>query len=354
MLNKKRILYISLICFFLFLISGCIPKVSPQDNPPQVNITYPAENSIVSGNVTITANASDDKGINKVEIYIDNDKFDMTKSGDVYTYAWDTGSLTVGTDHKLKAKAYDTKGQTSESTEITVTIGMQNVNLTFVDHFEGSTNNEGQYTSPFYEETINSNNNISFVSGKSGQGVHLDALDSYICYSGQYLNPCEGTIRYYFKPDENYQTVYYDPTQMNDHFEAFLIDTVGWLGAFNGALWNGLQFLKDPNTNEKTMNMIFGTWSGDYWSYAIAQYINLPTDQFTEIAIAWNKDEGKIKIYLNGTKITEADYNTDINNTELFFIGQNPFGSHWPYGPHSMMGTYDELEIYNVDISKLY
>jgi len=31
-----------------------------------------------------------------------------------------------------------------------------------------------------------------------------------------------------------------------------------------------------------------------------------------------------------------------------------PFGSHWPYGPHSMMGTYDELEIYNVDISKLY
>jgi hypothetical protein len=27
--------------------------------------------------------------------------------------------------------------------------------------------------------------------------------------------------------------------------------------------------------------------------------------------------------------------------------------AYWPYGPHAMMGTYDELEIYDVDIYKL-
>ncbi|PNV80129.1 MAG: hypothetical protein C0196_03455 [Dictyoglomus turgidum] len=229
----------------------------------------------------------------------------------------------------------------------------------FVDHFENETNNENQYTSTFYGETIDSIRNISFVNGKVEKGVHLDALNSYICYSTQYLNPTEGTIKFYFKPNSDYQLTYYDSTTMNNRFEAFLLDTVGWLEAFSGGFSNVMLFGVDQNTQEKIINMIFGTWSGYSWSYAIAESITLPTDQFTEIAVIWNKTEGKIKLYLNGIKVAENDYNTDLNNGELFFIGQNPFGqkyygmAYWPYGPHAMMGTYDELEIYDVDIYKL-
>lgn len=226
----------------------------------------------------------------------------------------------------------------------------------FVDHFEGTTNNESTYTSPFYEETIDSKRNISFVNGKTGQGVHLDNLNSYICYSTQYLNPTEGTIKFYFKPDSDYQLTYYNATTMNNRFEAFLLDTVGWLGAFCGSFSSGFLFGIDQNTQEKILNIAFNTWDGAFWSSATAQNIILPTDEFTEIAVVWNETEGKIKFYLNGIKVAENDYNTNLNNEELFFIGQNPFGKkdygmeYWPYGPHAMMGTYDELEIYNLDI----
>ncbi len=226
------------------------------------------------------------------------------------------------------------------------------VNPVFVDHFEGTTNNESTYTSPFYEETISSTRNISFVNGKIGQGVHLNELNSYVCYSTQYLNPTEGTIKFYFKPDFDYQSTYYDSAKMNNRFEAFLLDTVGWLGAFSGSFENALQFGIDQNTQQNIMNITFNTWNGSLWSSATAQNITLPTDQFTEIAVVWNNTEGKIKLYLNGIKVAENIYNTDINNQELFFIGQNPFQNYWPYGPHTMMGTYDELEIFNIDIFK--
>jgi len=50
---------------------------------------------------------------------------------------------------------------------------------------------------------------------------------------------------------------------------------------------------------------------------------------------------------LNGALKATSKYNTPLNNKELFFIGQNPFKNYWPYGPHSLIGTYDELRIYN-------
>ena len=59
-------------------------------------------------------------------------------------------------------------------------------------------------------------------------------------------------------------------------------------------------------------------------------------------------NQGKIKLYLDDTLIAETNYNTQLDNQQLFFIGQNPFGDYWPYGPHSMIGTYDELQIYDV------
>ncbi|MGB9788310.1 MAG: hypothetical protein ACPLVD_05750 [Dictyoglomus turgidum] len=76
---------------------------------------------------------------------------------------------------------------------------------------------------------------------------------------------------------------------MNNRFEAFLLDTVGWLEAFSRGFSNVMLFGVDQNTQEKIINMIFGTWSGYSWSYAIAESITLPTDQFTEIAVIWNK-----------------------------------------------------------------
>ena len=81
-------------------------------NPPTISITNPADNSIVSGTVDLTADASDDKGISKVEFYIDG-TFKAIDTSSPYSYYWDT---TAGSDgsHTIKVIAYDTANQTAE------------------------------------------------------------------------------------------------------------------------------------------------------------------------------------------------------------------------------------------------
>jgi hypothetical protein len=89
------------------------------DNPPVVTITSPGNGDTVSGTVTIRANAADDKGISKVEFYIDNVKKSMDTASP-YKYTWNTTEYANGS-HVLKVTAYDTSNQTNED-EISVTV----------------------------------------------------------------------------------------------------------------------------------------------------------------------------------------------------------------------------------------
>ncbi|GEM_PF-1428171 len=87
-------------------------------DPPTVKITNPSNGDTVSGNVSITADASDDVGVTKVEFYID-DTLKSTDTSSPYEYTWDSSSVIDG-DHTIKAVAYDADGQTAQD-EITVT-----------------------------------------------------------------------------------------------------------------------------------------------------------------------------------------------------------------------------------------
>src|SRR3989339_2070694 len=89
------------------------------DNPPQVTITSPTNNSVVSGIITINVTATDDNGIGKVCFYMNN----VIKSTDTtspYAYSLDTTQYTNGT-HIIKVVATDTNSQTA-TTQITITI----------------------------------------------------------------------------------------------------------------------------------------------------------------------------------------------------------------------------------------
>lgn len=89
------------------------------DNRPSVTITSPSNGATVSGVTTITADASDDKGINKVEFYIDG-SLKKTDSSSPYRYNWDTTNYSDGS-HTIKVTAYDTANQ-NRSRTITVTV----------------------------------------------------------------------------------------------------------------------------------------------------------------------------------------------------------------------------------------
>ncbi len=84
----------------------------PEDKPPSVTITSPADEVTVIQTVTIRANASDDNGIKKVEFYVDN-SLKKTDSSAPYTFAWNPNPYSSGF-HTLKVRAYDTIDQTDE------------------------------------------------------------------------------------------------------------------------------------------------------------------------------------------------------------------------------------------------
>lgn len=87
----------------------------PVDNPPTVSVVSPAQGETVSGTYTVKVQASDDKGVSKVEVQIDTGaRTDITASlsGGYYTYSWDTTAYADGS-HTVTARATDTTNQTA-------------------------------------------------------------------------------------------------------------------------------------------------------------------------------------------------------------------------------------------------
>ena len=95
-------------------------KPAPDAQPPIVAITSPGNGITVSGSVSVTANASDNVGVSKVEFYIDNTP-KSTITASPYTYSWDTTGYSSDS-HTLSAIAYDAAGNTGTSTSVTVTV----------------------------------------------------------------------------------------------------------------------------------------------------------------------------------------------------------------------------------------
>ena len=102
-------------------VVSCATTAEPViDNPPTIIITNPTNGATVSGTIIFSAIASDDKGIAKVDFYVDGSvKYSITTAG---TYSWslDTTIYANGS-HILKAVAVDTNNQTAAS-EVTVTV----------------------------------------------------------------------------------------------------------------------------------------------------------------------------------------------------------------------------------------
>lgn len=96
----------------------------PSDTtPPTVSILFPPNGSTVSGaTVNITASASDNTEVTKVDFYIDA-QLKSTDTSSPYSYTWDTTGYSNGS-HTLMVKAYDPAGNSSSATR-TVTVSNQ-------------------------------------------------------------------------------------------------------------------------------------------------------------------------------------------------------------------------------------
>jgi hypothetical protein len=95
-------------------------STSADTTPPTTSITAPANNATVSGTVSVTASASDNVGVTKVEFYIDG-ALKTTVTTSPYTFSWDTTTVANGS-HTIISKAYDAANNVGTSATVTVTV----------------------------------------------------------------------------------------------------------------------------------------------------------------------------------------------------------------------------------------
>jgi hypothetical protein len=130
---------------------------------PSVSITSPSNGANVSGKVTISANAYDDKGISKVEFYVNNN-LKGTVTSSPYNYEWDTTGLSGS--FTIKAKAFDTINQTAEDS-ITVTVSSR-IPPTITTHPKSQTINSNQTATISVEATGSAPFSYQWYTGSTG------------------------------------------------------------------------------------------------------------------------------------------------------------------------------------------
>ena len=103
----------------LYSLFGGAPP--PGDTtPPSTSVTSPASGATVSGTITVGASASDNVGVTRVELYVDNVLIG-TDTSSPYQFSWNTTTATNG-GHALQTKAYDAATNVGSSSVVNVTV----------------------------------------------------------------------------------------------------------------------------------------------------------------------------------------------------------------------------------------
>src|SRR5207248_9228852 len=82
--------------------------------PPVVNILAPGS-GLLTGSVQVTAAATDDVGVTKVEFWLDG-ALQATQTAAPYIWTFDA-SAAAASDHALVVKAYDAAGNVGQATQ---------------------------------------------------------------------------------------------------------------------------------------------------------------------------------------------------------------------------------------------
>ena len=97
----------------------------PDTTPPATSITAPANGATVSGTTSVTASASDNVGVTKVEFYLDS-VLQATSTASPYSWSWNTTTAANGA-HSLTSKAYDAANNSATSAVVSVTVSNSDV-----------------------------------------------------------------------------------------------------------------------------------------------------------------------------------------------------------------------------------
>ena len=90
-------------------------------SPPSIFIVSPTNNSTVNDTVFINCESNDDDGVERVELWIDDDSTSVVDSIAPYTLPWVTNNYKNGI-HTLFVRSYDNTGNNADSEIITLSV----------------------------------------------------------------------------------------------------------------------------------------------------------------------------------------------------------------------------------------
>ena len=131
---------------------------------PTATLTAPANGATVSGTVAVTANASDNIGLDRVEFLLDGALLGSDATAP-YAYSWNSAAASNGA-HALQARAVDLAGNTGSSAPVSVTV-------------TGGTGGGGGGTTPVTVTFSNEDANDGYVkAGSGGTAPAVGTLES--------------------------------------------------------------------------------------------------------------------------------------------------------------------------------
>jgi len=118
-----------LVSLLLLGVMACQKSPTQPDNePPSVSITAPAQNETISGMFTLKVDASDNNQVDSVQYYVDNQRI-FTATRSPFDYPWQSLPYGDSSQHTIYARAYDGAGNSTKSDEVTVTIVSAEISL---------------------------------------------------------------------------------------------------------------------------------------------------------------------------------------------------------------------------------
>ena len=92
----------------------------PDTTVPTTSINSPTNGAVVAGTISVSASATDNIGVSKVELWKD-DALYSTDTVSPYSYLWNT-TEDINSSHTLQTKAYDAAGNIGFSSMIAVNV----------------------------------------------------------------------------------------------------------------------------------------------------------------------------------------------------------------------------------------
>jgi PKD repeat protein len=116
-----------------------VNNAPPDTTPPTVSMTAPANNSTVSGSVTVSANANDNTGVVGVQFLLGGVPLGAEDTTAPYSVTWNSTSVANGGPYQLSARARDAASLQTTATAVSVTVNNTNLGLVAAYAFNAGT-----------------------------------------------------------------------------------------------------------------------------------------------------------------------------------------------------------------------